>query len=234
MISRTHNCVFIHIPKNAGQSVEHVFLNDLGLTWETRGELLLRKKTADEQGPDRLAHLTASEYVSYGYMTQEDFDASYRFAIVRNPWSRFVSLYRYLGLFQKGDFASFIRYAAKTPEWDRRFWMVRDQADYVCHESGERIVDYVGRFESIQEDFKVVADHLGLPSGSLPHVNIGRKKQATPWTNPVKLVGVLRARWLASRRVLSGPYTEWYTPETRGLIGRLYQRDVDMFEYDFE
>ena len=65
MISHHQKCVFVHIPKNAGQSIEHVFINLLELTWETRAPLLLRRNEHPELGPLRLAHLKAEEYVKY-------------------------------------------------------------------------------------------------------------------------------------------------------------------------
>ncbi|WP_422127914.1 sulfotransferase family 2 domain-containing protein [Vibrio hannami] len=101
MISHHHKCIFVHIPKNAGQSVEHVFLNLLGLNWETRAPLLLRYNDKPELGPPRLAHLKANEYVRYNYLTQEMFDDYFKFAFVRNPWSRTVSMYKYLGYSKK-------------------------------------------------------------------------------------------------------------------------------------
>jgi hypothetical protein len=42
VICHPYRCVFVHVPKSAGISIEHVFLGLLGLTWETRGPLLLR------------------------------------------------------------------------------------------------------------------------------------------------------------------------------------------------
>ncbi len=33
MISHQHKCILVHVPKTAGQSIEHVFLDLHGLTW---------------------------------------------------------------------------------------------------------------------------------------------------------------------------------------------------------
>jgi len=44
MISHKHKTVFVHIPKVAGQSVEQMYLADLGLNWSERAVLLLRPK----------------------------------------------------------------------------------------------------------------------------------------------------------------------------------------------
>jgi hypothetical protein len=72
--------IFVHIPKNAGQSIEHV-LAPLLLTYNNNPEL----------GPPRLAHLKAREYVSCKYLTREQFDDYFKFAFVRDPgteWSQ--------------------------------------------------------------------------------------------------------------------------------------------------
>ena len=68
MISHKHKTVFVHIPKVAGQSVEQMYLADLGLNWSERAVLLLRPKLNTEKGPERLAHLTAAQYTQFGYL----------------------------------------------------------------------------------------------------------------------------------------------------------------------
>jgi hypothetical protein len=60
MISHKRKCVFVHIPKCAGQSIESVFVNDAGLTWEDRAPLLLRPNANNRVGLPFLAHLTYS------------------------------------------------------------------------------------------------------------------------------------------------------------------------------
>src|SRR5689334_2187766 len=69
MLSHRFQTIFIHVPKTAGQSVERVFLEKHGLTWETRSELLLRENPDPSLGPRRLAHLYAREYVDKGYVS---------------------------------------------------------------------------------------------------------------------------------------------------------------------
>jgi hypothetical protein len=67
--SEKHNVLFIHIPKNAGTSI----LNSLEI------------KNAK--------HYPLS--VLQGYMDKETFDNAIKIAVVRNPWERMVSYYRY-------------------------------------------------------------------------------------------------------------------------------------------
>ena len=95
MICHDFRTIFVHVPKTAGQSVEMVFLNKLNLTWEQRAPLLLRPNSDPAKGPPRLAHLYASEYVSCGHISDEDFARYFKFSVVRNPWARAVSVYKF-------------------------------------------------------------------------------------------------------------------------------------------
>ena len=171
MISHHHKCIFIHIAKNAGQSVEHVFLELLGLGWETRAPLLLRYNDRPELGPPRLAHLKANEYVRYRYLTQDMFDQYFKFAFVRNPWSRTVSIYKYLGYNKKIDFKSFLLGPYKGKIFEEMRWFVGPQTDFIYRADGKLIVDCVGRFEDLQSGFDSVCKKIGIPSTYLPHIN---------------------------------------------------------------
>ena len=91
MISKKHKIIFIHIPKCAGQSIENIFLRDLGLSWKERYPLLLRPRKLNEKGPERLAHLYAEEYFKLGYIPKEKYDKFFKFSIIRNPVDRILS-----------------------------------------------------------------------------------------------------------------------------------------------
>lgn len=87
MICHPYRCVFVHVPKTAGMSIEHVFLGLQGLTWEKRSALLLRHNDDPAKGPPRLSHLKASEYVSREFVARfyrEDIHAfGYSFELER-------------------------------------------------------------------------------------------------------------------------------------------------------
>src|SRR5689334_4209923 len=108
MISHRHRCLFIHIPKVAGQSIEEVFIRLHNLTWKTRAPLLLRRNDQPELGPPRLAHLKAIDYVRYCYVTPQEFNSYFKFSFIRNPWDRMVSFYKYLGKPQQQSFKEFL------------------------------------------------------------------------------------------------------------------------------
>ena len=103
MISIKHKIIFIHIPKCAGQSIENIFLRDLGLNWQERYPLLLRPRKAKEKGPEKLAHLYAEEYFKFGYIPKEKYDKFFKFSIIRNPIDRILSEINYQRIQKKNS-----------------------------------------------------------------------------------------------------------------------------------
>ena len=105
MISIKHKIIFIHIPKCAGQSIENIFLRDLGLSWKERYPLLLRPRKANEKGPERLAHLYAEEYFKFGYISKENMISFLNFQLLE------IQL---IGYYQKLIFKKFQKKIQKT------------------------------------------------------------------------------------------------------------------------
>jgi hypothetical protein len=207
MISDKYKSVFVHIPKTGGQSVEDLFLRLHGLTWETRAPLLLRFNPDPSSGPERLAHLTANEYLAFNYLDKTDFQSYFKFSFVRNPWSRLVSDYRYR---QEPGFFSFREFVTKRlPERDSysdSYRHIMPQCDFLYDTNGRQLVDFIGKTENIAEDFSVVAEKLRLPEISLPHLNSSGDKRH---------------------------YSTYYDYELVELVGNLYAEDVKRFNYTF-
>lgn len=233
MICHHNKCIFIHIPKNAGQSIEHVFLNRLNLTWETRAPLLLRYNDMPELGPPALAHLKADEYVANKYLTQEMFDEYFKFAFVRNPWSRMISIYKYLGFNKKSDFKTFLTGAFKDKIFNERYWFVGPQSNYLYTENDDLLVDFVGKFENLQDDFDYVCEKIGIPKTQVPHVNESKDNNAIFTLNPKALIRNIY--YDIKKKNIPGfkRYQDYYDQESIDLVAELYKRDIELFKYDF-
>lgn len=189
MISHKHKTIFVHVPKCAGQSIEKAFLADLGLDWSSRGPLLLRKNREPAVGPLRLAHLEASEYVKYHYLSEELFTQYYKFAVVRDPYARVVSLCNYLATYRKTTsnlwswmpsrqrqpknlseaFETFIlRWFEKKPlvrrdDGENWYWFVKPQVSYVFRD-GELAVNDVFKLEDLKLAIPKIRCRAGLKS----------------------------------------------------------------------
>ncbi len=227
-------CLFVHIPKTAGQSVEHVFLALHGLDWSTREALLLRPNPDPRRGPPRLAHLTALEYVQYGYLSSEEFDAYFKFAFVRNPWARMVSLYHHLS--HGVGFRDYVLGEFRNKVWREMYWFVRPQAEFVCDAHGRLQVDFLGRFERLQEDFEEVCQRLGLSPMPLPHVNRAQEhtqKRRWRW-RPRAMVRYVRQKGYRGPAPRLPRWQDYYDADTQALVASLYARDIELFGYAFD
>ncbi len=167
MYCKEFNTVFVHIPKTGGQSIEHVFLARLGLTWQDRAAILMRQRGPGEPGPTRLAHLFAREYVEFGYLSADVFADAFKFTVVRNPYDRALSQYRYRTRNRPATFESFIALLAENDE--SRHLM--PQADFVLDNSGQPLVDRIIRFEQLADEFAEMSKRIFGKRVELEHHN---------------------------------------------------------------
>jgi hypothetical protein len=225
MICRELSCLFVHIPKTAGQSVEHFFMDRLGLSWETdRDQLLLGNNAHRAQGTEKLSHLSAAEYMDCGYLRREEFDAMFKFSFVRNPWERIVSEYRYRNYFHHRSFRDFLQYRLPKPGRTDKYRHVMPQYQMLYDADGKLLVDFVGRFESLQEDFNQVCAKLGIADSRLPHRNPSDKKSRNLKRN-------IRNWLYLNGESRKESYLEFYDAETTAIVGDLYRRDIEAFGY---
>lgn len=232
MICDEYRCLFVHVPKTAGMSIEHVFLRLVGLTWETRAPLLLRRNDDPELGPPRLAHLTAGEYVALGHLTAERFESYFKFSFVRNPWDRIVSEYKYRGYPVKIDFKTYLFKHLPAPGWTDSYRHIIPQYDFLYDGEGKLLVDFVGRYERLQADFDEVCARADIPPTPLPRVNRSLE-DARPNTLRELRKRLRRAIWSRERSHTFPHYSEYYDGESREFVATLFKKDVETFNYAF-
>lgn len=226
MISTQHRCVFVHIPKCGGQSIEQAFLDDLGLGWHERAPLLLRPNSDPAKGPPFLSHLTYRQYLEHGYLTPAMRADYFCFALIRNPYRRVESFYRFLGYDCALPFPVFIEKVlpkALRPEAPL-FYFLRPQTDFLLDHKDQLAPDLILPLE----DPRGIVDCLsrfGLTA--LPHRNRSRDRSG------------LR-RWMCRMKHLSRGEGTWrfsidrsiqWTPEAIQSVRNLYQRDFERLGY---
>lgn len=207
MIFREYPCLFFHIPKTAGISVE-IWLGGpypsdlLALDYE-------RLFGWDDEREYPLQHATPD--IIRDIIGAELFERCYRFTTVRNPYARAVSSYYYLYDSLAPLFGSFERYVLALPELiqqrpGQRNAHYHPQVRYTqldgvpcCHE--------IIRFEDLPDSIKPVAKHLGV-TRPLPYANVYRHP---------------------SRGYR--PVSSFYTPETARVLAEVYAEDFETFGY---
>lgn len=180
MIDLVHRTVFVHVPKCGGQSIEAAFCDALGLDWHHHRYLLaLMERPKSWPGRHgRLAHLRAEEYLSGRYMPVAQWAAFYTFGLVRNPYHRVESAWRYLD--PVPDFPDFIAQLAGEGLPLRGF--LDPALDYLADEYGGLLVNEVWKLEDMPARWPELAERAGIPGTPLPHLNKGGDTQCAVWT----------------------------------------------------
>ncbi|ECW8954352.1 alpha-2,3-sialyltransferase [Campylobacter lari] len=192
-----YKCIFIHVPKVAGSSIERVI-------YQTDRWLV--------------GHVKASDYVK---LDRNKFESYFSFSFVRNPYDRVVSAYHYLkndspdpcdiewGKLNIRDL-EFEEFVLKLQDEEFKQKILTKnhfsfQYEYLCDENMNVLVDFIGRFEQLNSDFKKILNILKRKD-SLIHVN--KSKHCN--------------------------YKDYYNCETYKIIREIYKNDFEIFDYDLE
>ena len=89
----------------------------------------------------------------------------------------FRNSYKWPGMqayLESASFSEFIRH----PKFGPAFMGSRRQADSLCDTDGRLMMDVVGRYETLQQDFAAIAARIGLPAAALGWRNASRNRDA--------------------------------------------------------
>lgn len=202
MISHKYRCIFVHLPRTGGSSFEHAII---GKNWWS----------IEPKSKHLLASQAKKLYSPY-------WDDYFKFAIVRNPWDRCVSLLQFASIYYGSSGSELTKgmldwYKERfgypvTIEYDYRFytreevWLPEHKGHQVYGNVLDEDLDFVARFESLESDFTEIAKTIGLASKALP-----RKAQSKD----------------------RGPYDQYYSDELKAIVGDLYQNDISEYGYGF-
>jgi hypothetical protein len=206
LISKRYRFIFIHIYKNAGTSITTALLPFAVDGWQRKLNRILKRLGVTSFDPQPFPnHARASELISA--LGKETFDSYFSFAVVRNPWDWQVSLYNYMlknEQHHQHDLARSFHNFEEYLEW-RCTEEVRYQKDFVFSEEDEQIVDFIGRYENLTQDFQYICSRIGI-STNLPRLNVSNTK----------------------------PYQTYYNERTIELVRQTFEPDIHLFDYEFQ
>lgn len=96
----------------------------------------------------------------------------FRFSVVRSPWDRFVSGWKYLPATRDKSLRDVL---SNLPRDGAEYRPLTRPQHTILYDEGRLIVDYIIRFESLQQGFDKVCNIIGKPRRRLPHVNRGNR-----------------------------------------------------------
>ena len=216
LLDNKRKFLFIHIPKTAGTSIRNnlATLTDLEKPYSELNKELKHKS---------------------GILLKKDIDnwnELYKFAFIRNPYDRMVSYWAFYRMPRVFPFFHQARQKAvdlSFTEWikwlrKREFTRIGDhpprmipmwrrpQVDFLF-DGSEKLVDYIGRFETLTEDYRYICKHLELDQSEI-------------WDKNKRL-----QKFNYSKRLED--YRDYYDDESRSIVKWWFMRDIKEFDYRF-
>lgn len=227
-----HNTVKIIRYKRQSGTIEHMLISDshefiflrMRKVASTSMRAVLRPLCIPTpQG--RLAHFKSRARLEWDYhnyvprahediltvkhrMPAEKFDKYFKFAFVRNPWERLVSEYefilnrprhgRYKRVTKLANFNEFIQ--MQIPRSDAY------QLNVLCDRQNRSLMDFIGKLENLESDWRTICERIGIPYQGLPRKNVTERK----------------------------PYQDYYNAESIKLVATHWAREIELFEYSYQ
>jgi hypothetical protein len=178
--------IFIHINKTAGTSIQRA--------------LNIRHE-----------HKTAREKIEE--IGRKRWENKFSFAVIRNPWDKVVSHYHYrVKSNQTGlktnpvEFKDWVKltYGNQDPFYYNNPKMFMPQTDWIADRDGQILVDFICRFEKLEQDFECVCKKLGK-TAELSHFKTTKHSH----------------------------YRDYYNQETREIVSSWFEKDIRNFDYHY-
>lgn len=229
IVSHAHRFIFLKTKKTGGTSIELALSQLCGpddiIPPITESDEALRAPGSEPrnwrvhgwwQSPRPLFKrhwfsVSAQDYGFYNHMPAREarallnddkvWNSYFKFAFDRNPWDRQVSWYyhRYRRKETLPPFSSFIHH-------DRR---ARINNYEIYSIDGEVAVDFVGRFETLEQDLQRALQQVGLTlDRELPRAKSAFRKS-------------------------NAHYRDYYDGETRDIVGDWYRSEIKLLNYGF-
>jgi len=220
MISHELKCIYVHIPKTAGTSVEKSLGGHKDMNMRLKQDHRSVNNIIGAIPPWQREEMGLRSWLVYfnqhyrayqdgvEVLNQSQFAEYFKFCFVRNPWERAYSWYRNvmrdemhqheLSIAANTSFKAFLLEHGEQ-------WALRPQMDWITDNSGKVAVDFVGKFERLEKDFSYVCQQLGLQNISLPMTLDSGKS----------------------------PYIDAYDTELETWVAQRYADEISAFNYSF-
>ena len=208
---RKHGFWFVDIPRTSSTSIKYELAKTYGITYAKR-------VFTEGESPHPWifpSHLPAQEMRRI--LGEELWENVFTFTFVRNPWDRMVSLFHYrkeVGSIPKGiSFRDYVlqfntpRYLLKGHAYSSPVYYY-GLLEYIVDSDNNVIVDFIGRYENRTEDLRTIANRISCPE--LDNICLQNTNKSNTH------------------------YSEYYDDDTKDVISRVFEKDIDMFEYSFE
>jgi hypothetical protein len=206
IISHRHRFIFFAVPKTATHTIREALRTHLATDdWEQQQLFAQQALPIPEIAKIGHGHISARRIRPY--LDDEAWNSYFKFGFVRNPFDRFVStcffLHRNNPQFGENPILH-MKQALKNRSFRQRV-LVRPQALQLTDAEGALLLDYVGRYETLQSSYDEICRQIGLPTVPLGHANPSKHSDCR----------------------------DYYDDELQQAVAGFYADDLTLFNYRF-
>ena len=224
MISHQLKCIFIHIPKAAGTSIEQKLGHFNQIQRGVQDHRTIRQlqpisvpelfrthhpETSCFSHQALLKTFVRQRFKEYPPLSYQQYHTYYKFTFIRNPWSRIVSWYKNVmrDEIHRVDLSipsdcSFRDFLLQYPNQ----WALQSQLHWIVDSHGNLPYNFIGRFEHLTTDFTKVCEDLGIQDKTLPKLVSSSSKEN---------------------------YCDFYDEDTKRLVESKYKEEIELFKFKF-
>lgn len=204
ILSHKHKFIFFAIPKTATHTIRQALTPHMGPDdWEQ--QVLFGQKASPIPAIAAIRHGHISATQIRPRITEQQWHTYFKFGFVRNPYDRYVStcffLYRNIPNFES-QAVPVMKQALRRPDFRRRI-LVSPQSNLLMGVDGKLAMDYVGRYETLQESFDEICQRIGIPGTDLGRKNASKHSR----------------------------FTEYYDDDLTRIVSDFYSDDFENFDY---
>lgn len=215
LISHKHKFITIDIPKTATRSLRETFVpqNIIDIVGEPN------------LNADFYQHGTAQQCSNSLQKLNKNFSEYFSFVVVRNPWDRYYSFFKYFKEYAKkyknkdtsvkwnapeinqGRMCEEL-FANKTDEIVLRNIIINNecQSDYYMNQDNEIIVSRIAKFENLNKEFELLCNQVNVNYSPLLHGN---------------------------KSIIKNSYYNIYTKETINLVAEKEKNVIELNGYKY-
>jgi len=234
--------LYIHIPKTGGTSLKSVLDKFPNNVLTENSDIYRRSPLFYNEFLSVVNFKLSRTENTKNVLGENLFNSLWKVAIVRNPWDRYVSNWKWLTRKEKtypkkgwksrgwtgedgrvsfDDFVKQMDWCYKNApihQYQHDKWHIRNQIEHIIdHKTGKIMVDHVGRFERLDEEFKFICEKIGIDA-NLPHLNhSGHYSGDVVRHDPIKI-----------------HYSNYYNQELIDIVAERCKQDIETFGYDYE
>ena len=199
---------FIDIPRTSSSSIKVELGNRFGIVYG-KSRLLEKNLSRVQIIPNHIPSILMKKMLG-----DKLWRSLFKFTIVRNPWDRMVSIFEYRRIIHNIPdemlFRDYIRLLSKSRGTGLFHYhgFYYSNAEYVLGDHNEILVDHIGRYETRQDDLRIIAGKIQYPELGNLRFQVGKPNRPH--------------------------YSHYYDDETNKIISEMYSSDIEMFNYYFE